>query len=115
MLQIYKIPRLFSIQLKPSITYCRGKSSINFVDSKRSGEEAVYFRREDEELLTKILQKHPELDPRLEGGGASGLEGGCASMRIDTIVKQVCLKHNIEPTPEFIKDLNDALLLKMDK
>lgn len=41
-------------------------SSVKFLEQKRSGEETVYFKKEDEALLRRLLVKHPEADPRFQ-------------------------------------------------
>lgn len=41
-------------------------SSVNFLEQKRSGEETVYFKKEDEALLRRLLAKHPEADPKFQ-------------------------------------------------
>ncbi|CDJ50804.1 hypothetical protein, conserved [Eimeria brunetti] len=56
-------------------------SGVKFLDQKRTGEETVYFKKEDEALLRRLLAKHPEADPKFQSGpagapGASRAGGG---------------------------------------
>ncbi|KAL8439188.1 hypothetical protein Efla_005439 [Eimeria flavescens] len=49
-------------------------SSVKFLEQKRSGEETVYFKKEDEALLRRLLVNHPEADPKFQHSpGAASL------------------------------------------
>lgn len=50
----------------PAVALVRRFSSVKFLEQKRSGEETVYFKKEDEALLRRLLAKHPEADPKFQ-------------------------------------------------
>ncbi|UVC54265.1 hypothetical protein MACJ_003802 [Theileria orientalis] len=49
---------------------CKGKigrrhfASFNFIDDKKTAEETVYFKKQEEAILARMLEKDPSLDPR---------------------------------------------------
>ncbi|CDJ35988.1 uncharacterized protein EMH_0004070 [Eimeria mitis] len=58
-------------------------SGVRFLDEKRTGEETVYFKKEDEALLRRLLAKHPEADPKFQSsGGSASLESLQSSLSL---------------------------------
>ncbi|UVC49679.1 hypothetical protein MACK_003789 [Theileria orientalis] len=39
-------------------------ASFNFIDDKKTAEETVYFKKQEEAILARMLEKDPSLDPR---------------------------------------------------
>ncbi|CDJ61951.1 hypothetical protein, conserved [Eimeria maxima] len=76
-------------------------SGVKFLDQKRSGEESVYFKKEDEALLRRLLAKHPEVDPKFQsGGGTASLESLRNSLSL------CASKHfNQQPSKAFLDEL----------
>ncbi|XP_026190645.1 uncharacterized protein LOC113146702 [Cyclospora cayetanensis] len=68
------LPRTFLAQAQKT-NGVRCFSSVKFLEQKRSGEETVYFKKEDEALLRALLAKHPEADPKFQhSAGHASLE-----------------------------------------
>ncbi|CDI73664.1 hypothetical protein, conserved [Eimeria praecox] len=98
-------------------------SGVKFLDQKRTGEETVYFKKEDEALLRRLLAKHPEADPKFQSGaGTASLESlrGSLSLCVSKHFKQQAPKAFLDelPTifashgwhpPEEVKDLLRSL------
>ncbi|PFH37006.1 hypothetical protein BESB_034640 [Besnoitia besnoiti] len=75
-------------------------SSVKFMDQKRSGEETVYFKKEDEALLRNLLANHPEYDPKYSMDQMSELGA------IARDITLACQKHGMkDPSAAFMKDL----------
>ncbi|EKX72635.1 conserved hypothetical protein [Theileria equi strain WA] len=43
---------------------CAGFSSFRFADEKKTAEESVYFKKQEEAILSRMLKRDPSLDPR---------------------------------------------------
>lgn len=56
--------RLFNQQKLNTLDLRRGFASFNFIDDKKTAEETVYFKKQEEAILTRMLEKDPSLDPR---------------------------------------------------
>ncbi|CBZ54801.1 conserved hypothetical protein [Neospora caninum Liverpool] len=79
----------------------RNFSSVKFMDQKRSGEETVYFKKEDEALLRNLLANHPEYDPKYSVDHMSSELGAIARD-----ITLACQKHGMkDPSAAFMKDL----------
>merc|ERR1740129_2652761 len=71
----------------------RAASGIRLLEEKGKAAEGMYWHQEDERLLKKMLENHPELDPEYQGiakivEGESGMEGR---------LKMIFMKHGIPP------------------
>ncbi|SBT47352.1 conserved Plasmodium protein, unknown function [Plasmodium ovale wallikeri] len=43
---------------------CKNKfGGVKFLDSNRTADESIYFKKEDEALLKNLLKKNPDLNP----------------------------------------------------
>eukprot|EP01066_Platyproteum_vivax_P013729 Platyproteum_vivax@DN6203_c0_g1_i1.p1 len=102
----------FKAKLRPSQIkkFCgqqaRLKSGLGFVDSKGVAEEAVYFRKADDELMRQLLMNHPEVNPRFE---ITDSEQGMSKIR--KLIMSVCKSHKLNVTDDFLKDMEQAVLL----
>ncbi|KAF8822880.1 hypothetical protein IE077_000318 [Cardiosporidium cionae] len=84
----------------PDFTH-RYSSSVRFLDDKRSGEENIYFQKEDQILLQNLLANHPELDPKYSSGQLAEFGDFGRDVQI------VCQKHGI--TIASLAFLNDIV------
>ncbi|KEP62705.1 UNVERIFIED_CONTAM: hypothetical protein HHA_215350 [Hammondia hammondi] len=83
------------------VTGIRNFSSVKFMDQKRSGEETVYFKKEDEALLRNLLANHPEYDPKYS---VDHMNAELGSIARD--ITLACQKHGMkDPSAAFMKDL----------
>lgn len=79
----------------------RASGSIRVMEDKRSGEETVYFRKEDDVLLRNLLANHPEYDPKY-----SFAESDSDFSSLGRDVHLVCQKHGMKYTSlAFLKDI----------
>ncbi|CAK0853441.1 unnamed protein product [Prorocentrum cordatum] len=71
----------------------RFATTIKIMDEKaKAACENLYWAAEDERLLKKMLESHPELDPKYQGISAILDEGD-----ISYKVKMIFMKHGIPP------------------
>eukprot|EP00928_Gymnodinium_smaydae_P023234 TRINITY_DN19253_c0_g2_i1.p1 TRINITY_DN19253_c0_g2~~TRINITY_DN19253_c0_g2_i1.p1 ORF type:complete len:148 (-),score=32.49 TRINITY_DN19253_c0_g2_i1:93-536(-) len=71
----------------------RRKSGIRILDDAAKAAEDLYWAHEDERLLKKMIQSHPELDPSY-----IGIEGLDESVNtLSDKVKMIFIKHGIPP------------------
>jgi len=76
-------------------------SGVKFIEDKTAAEEAVYFRKESENLLKNLLANHPEYDPKYD---LSVLEKTSGALARD--VNLVCEKYGWSgATLPFYKDI----------
>lgn len=79
----------------------RDMGTIRVIDEKRSGEETVYFKKEDDALLRNLLANHPEYDPKYT---FSENDSEFSSLGRD--IHLVCQKHGMKYTSvAFLKDI----------
>eukprot|EP01067_Filipodium_phascolosomae_P001167 Filipodium_phascolosomae@DN1806_c0_g1_i1.p2 len=86
-------------------TVSRG-GRVSFAEDRVLGEEAVYFKKLDDDCLKKLLEKHPEIrtdDTPTEAVGKSRSPQ-------DTL-RSICKAHNIHPDNGFIRELEQAMFL----
>ncbi|XP_955220.1 uncharacterized protein TA05035 [Theileria annulata] len=58
------ILRLFDKAGTERFNTTRKFATFNFIDDKKTAEETVYFKKQEEEILARMLEKDPSLDPR---------------------------------------------------
>mmetsp|Transcript_90824 Transcript_90824/g.234534 ORF Transcript_90824/g.234534 Transcript_90824/m.234534 type:complete len:138 (+) Transcript_90824:89-502(+) len=73
----------------------RAISGIKILDDKEKAEENLYWAREDERLLRKMIDSHPELNPEYQG--ISGILTDDAHASVTDKVKMIFMKHGIPP------------------
>mmetsp|Transcript_26586 Transcript_26586/g.70393 ORF Transcript_26586/g.70393 Transcript_26586/m.70393 type:complete len:113 (+) Transcript_26586:82-420(+) len=79
----------------------RFATTIKIMDEKAKAAENLYWAAEDERLLKKMLESHPELDPKYQGISAIMNEGD-----ISYKLKMIFMKHGIPPVnKDLIGDL----------
>eukprot|EP01068_Selenidium_serpulae_P002558 Selendium_serpulae@DN2543_c0_g1_i2.p1 len=93
-------PRL---QCTPAhVSECRrAASSVKFVEEMDRASEAQYFRKQDEVLIARLLEKNPELS-----AGLGGSEAWDEATGLLEAIDRVCLKHGLQPASSaFAKDI----------
>mmetsp|Transcript_563 Transcript_563/g.348 ORF Transcript_563/g.348 Transcript_563/m.348 type:complete len:121 (-) Transcript_563:132-494(-) len=70
----------------------RQVTTIKIMDDAAKAAETLYWAAEDERLLKKMLESHPELDPKYQGIQNIMEEGDVVSK-----VKMIFMKHGIPP------------------
>mmetsp|Transcript_6795 Transcript_6795/g.17318 ORF Transcript_6795/g.17318 Transcript_6795/m.17318 type:complete len:116 (-) Transcript_6795:127-474(-) len=76
-------------------------SGIRIIEEKGKAAEKLYWAQEDERLLKKMLEAHPELDPAYQGLSNMLSDG---SMGVADKVKHVFAKHGIPPVNKALVD-----------
>mmetsp|Transcript_12894 Transcript_12894/g.40517 ORF Transcript_12894/g.40517 Transcript_12894/m.40517 type:complete len:119 (+) Transcript_12894:84-440(+) len=80
----------------------RNATGIKLLEEKGRAAEGLYWHQEDERLLKKLIENHPELDPKYQGisnilSDESTLEGK---------VKLIFMKHGLPPAAkELVADI----------
>merc|ERR1712137_504367 len=71
----------------------RSAVGIRILDEKEQAMEKLYFGQEDEKLLKKMLENHPELNPDFQG--IAGIMND--ETTVDGRIKHIFVKHGIPP------------------
>merc|ERR1740139_829815 len=87
----------------PRVSAVRHSSGIKILDAGKA-KESFYWAQEDEKLLKKMIENHPELNPDFAGVG--GIDDGAS---VSDKVKIVFMKHGIPPVNKAL--INDIVEL----
>merc|ERR550532_1895151 len=95
--------------LRAAAPQLRAASGIKMLEEKGRAAEGMYWHQEDERLLKKMIESHPELNPDYQGianilTDESTLEGR---------VKMIFMKHGIPPINKAL--VTDIVALVSDK
>merc|ERR1711870_167819 len=93
--------RRFAPALRATLPMARYSSGIKIIEDTGRAQEKLYWAQEDEKLLKKMIENHPELNH--EFSGMAGIDDGSSAA---DKVKMVFIKHGIPP-------INKALIADM--
>ncbi|CRH02394.1 conserved Plasmodium protein, unknown function [Plasmodium relictum] len=74
-----------------NLMYQRNFGGVKFLDTNRTAEETVYFKKEDEALLRNLLKNNPNLNPDYE---LTDVESGVGNLSND--LSLVFSKHGVK-------------------
>jgi len=80
-------------------------SGIRILEEAHKAQENLYWAQEDERLIRKMLENHPEMNPEYQG--ISGLLSN--ENKLEDKVKLVFMKHGIPPVNKAL--INDIVKL----
>merc|ERR1712194_984835 len=92
------------LQRVSAVAQVRHSSGIKILEDQGRARESHYWAQEDEKLLKKMIENHPELNP--DFAGVSGIEDGTS---VADKVKIVFMKHGIPPVNKAL--INDIVEL----
>merc|ERR1740123_989865 len=87
----------------------RAASGIKMLEEKGRAAEGMYWHQEDEKLLKKMIESHPELNPEYQG--IANILADDTSM--EGKVKMIFMKHGIPPVNKAL--ISDILALLESK